>query len=103
VCILPHSPRWLAYVGRDVDAKSTWSRLGLSATEAEKEEETVRRSEVEQHQQAHVHRSFFETARLLWRKDIRLRTFLCCFMMGFQQVQIPHCLLPYLTISAFWN
>lgn len=84
-CFLPHSPRWLSHVGREAEARESWSRLGLSAAEAEKEQETVRRSENEE-QYAHVHKSFVEVLRLLWRKDLRLRTFLCCFMMGFQQV-----------------
>ena len=43
---LPHSPRWLRHVGRGAEADIAWVRLGVSAADAEKTEETANRVEV---------------------------------------------------------
>ena len=42
---LIHSPRRLRYVGRHAEAARAWERLGLSAAEAEKEDEERKRAE----------------------------------------------------------
>ena len=34
---LPHSPRWLAHIGRKEEARRTWDKLGVSAAEREKD------------------------------------------------------------------
>lgn len=79
---LPHSPRWLKHVGREADAARAWSRLGFTAAEAEKEQETTQRSE----QNVHTRENrWWDIARQLMHKNVRRRTLLGCFLMGSQQ------------------
>ncbi|KII89140.1 hypothetical protein PLICRDRAFT_109396 [Plicaturopsis crispa FD-325 SS-3] len=79
---LPHSPRWLKHVGRDAEVDVAWARLGLTAAEAEKESETVQRTEEQESRRQQDWRSI---AKQLWHRDVRMRTFLGCFLMAMQQ------------------
>ena len=81
---LIHSPRWLTHVGRHDEARRAWTRLGLNATEAEKEEVSVVNQE---RTEASQKGNWRQELRQLWAKDVRMRTFLGCFLMGMQQVQ----------------
>ncbi|KAK7689845.1 hypothetical protein QCA50_006484 [Cerrena zonata] len=74
---LPHSPRWLRHVGRRAEANVAWERLGVSAADAEKTEESANR-ERERVQRGSV----WEEARAMWEKDVRKRTALGVFVMG---------------------
>lgn len=42
---LPQSPLWLHHVGRHDEARATWSVLGVSATDAEKNEQIALREQ----------------------------------------------------------
>lgn len=76
---LPHSPRWLRHVGRGVEADATWIKLGVSAADAEKTEETANRVEMRRE-------GWLKEAQQLWNKDVRKRTALGVFLMAMQQV-----------------
>ena len=80
---LVHSPRWLLHVGRHEDALKAWTRLGLNPAEAEKED--IKTSTAEREQQ-HQEQNWKSELRQMWRKDVRKRTFLGCFLMGMQQL-----------------
>ncbi|KAA1469448.1 general substrate transporter [Dentipellis sp. KUC8613] len=86
---LPHSPRWLRHVGRIEESKRAWERLGYTATEAEKEQEVVQREHNEgaapARADAERRSGWLDTARMLFKKDIRRRTVLGIFLMGMQQ------------------
>ena len=61
-----------------------WTRLGLNATEAEKEEDAVVSQErTEASQKGNWKREL----KMMWAKDVRGRTLLGCFLMGMQQVR----------------
>ncbi|KAL5511144.1 hypothetical protein ACEPAH_4359 [Sanghuangporus vaninii] len=79
---LVHSPRWLLHVGRHDDALKAWTRLGLGPTEAEKEDIKTSSAEREQQQQ----QNWKTELRQMWKKDVRKRTVLGCFLMGMQQL-----------------
>ncbi|TFY68987.1 hypothetical protein EVG20_g3343 [Dentipellis fragilis] len=76
---LPHSPRWLQHVGRTDEASRTWSYLGFSAIEVQKEQEFVQRQASVQYV------GWYATAKMLWSKDVRGRTALGVFLMAMQQ------------------
>lgn len=80
---LPHSPRWLKHVGREADAAITWTRLGFTAAEAEKEQDTTQRIEEQIHD---PEKHWWDISRQLMDKSVRKRTLLGCFLMGSQQV-----------------
>ncbi|KAI0072032.1 hypothetical protein K474DRAFT_1629677 [Panus rudis PR-1116 ss-1] len=83
---LPHSPRWLRHVGRHDEAVKAWEKLGVSAADAEKTDESAQRERENQaRQEGHGNRgSWLQEAKQLWTKDVRKRTFLGVFLMGMQ-------------------
>lgn len=74
---LPHSPRWLRHVGRTAEADAAWVKLGVSAADAEKTEESAVRVQT-------VRESWWTRTKQLWAKDVRRRTGLGVFLMGMQ-------------------
>ncbi|KAI0034891.1 general substrate transporter [Vararia minispora EC-137] len=82
--LLPHSPRWLAHVGRTADADRAWERLGYTAAEVEKELEVQQREEREEAAAAAEQRGG-STLRMLFAHDVRRRTLLGVFLMAMQQ------------------
>ncbi|KAH8813832.1 general substrate transporter [Flagelloscypha sp. PMI_526] len=86
VPFLPHSPRWLKHIGRTQDAEHAWARLGFSAAEVEKEEERLERVENEVTPSGPAPEVKTPWYKLdLFGRDVRLRTFLGCLLMGMQQ------------------
>ncbi|KAI5119490.1 hypothetical protein M0805_009514 [Coniferiporia weirii] len=79
---LIHSPRWLRHVGRNEDALKAWTRLGLNPAEAEKEDISAANEARDGERRG----NWKTEARQLWRKDLRKRTILGCFLMGMQQL-----------------
>lgn len=98
---LPHSPRWLRHVGRQADAAHAWARLGVSRTEAEKEEETT------QELQGRSQTSAWQEIKQLWSKNVRGRTTLGCFLMAMNQVRafVPslYLLMQICGVAGVWN
>ena len=92
---LIHSPRWLRHVGRYDEAQLAWMRLGLDETEAKKEIESL---EADESIKPSTSRAWHESIRELWSKEIRMRTFLGCFIMGMQQVSEQDCRLSLLLL-----
>lgn len=89
---LIHSPRWLRHVGRHAEGARAWERLGLSAAEAEKEDEERTRAEQSEAAAASNgsvggRQGWWAEASQLWARDVRLRTFLGCYIMATQQVR----------------
>ena len=76
---LPHSPRWLRHVGRGAEADIAWVRLGVSAADAEKTEETANRVEVRRE-------GWWKETQQLWKKGVRKQTGLGVFLMAMQNV-----------------
>lgn len=80
---LPHSPRWLKHVGREAEAAKSWARLGFTAAEAEKEEETTQRDESRvEGEREH----WWVTVKQVMDKSVRRRTLLGILLMAAQQV-----------------
>ncbi|THH07666.1 hypothetical protein EW145_g3225 [Phellinidium pouzarii] len=79
---LIHSPRWLRHVGRNEDAIKAWKRLGLNPAEAEKEDISAANEERQEERRG----NWRTEVRQLWKKDVRDRTILGCFLMGMQQL-----------------
>lgn len=80
---LPHSPRWLKHIGREGDAAIVWGRLGFTAAETEKEQETAQRIEERTHS---GDPRWWDNVLQLFDKSVRKRTLLGCFLMASQQV-----------------
>lgn len=78
---LPHSPRWLRHVGRGAEADVTWVKLGVSAADAEKTEETANRVDVKRE-------GWLRETQQLWKKDVRKQTGLGVFLMAMQNVSL---------------
>lgn len=91
---LPHSPRWLRLHGREAEADAAWETLGVNlqdrqVIEAELEDGVSHSSSSakpalsDMTAEKHVKEaSFFD----LFKKDVRGRTFLAVFLMGFLQL-----------------
>jgi len=76
--LLPHSPRWLRHVGRTAEADATWIKLGVSAADAQKSEESSNCVETKRI-------GLWKGVKQLWGKDVRKRSALGIFLMGMQQ------------------
>ncbi|KAF2161903.1 hypothetical protein M409DRAFT_37484 [Zasmidium cellare ATCC 36951] len=89
--LLPDSPRWLILNGRRQEADKVWDLLGVkredreAMDEGEHQEEQIALSQVleEPAERANEKHATFAD---LWARDVRRRTFLAVFMMGFLQL-----------------
>ncbi|KAK0458443.1 general substrate transporter [Desarmillaria tabescens] len=74
----PHSPRWLKLVNRHRDVDEAKRRLGVAGTNAE---DNSVDTEI-----PNVRGNLGQDIKNLWRKDIRMRTLFCVFIMAIQQL-----------------
>ncbi|KAI1998255.1 hypothetical protein LOZ53_000040 [Ophidiomyces ophidiicola] len=94
---LPPSPRWLRLHGRDADADAAWETLGIKAEDRQMIEEDLEEGVVDSNdagskdsrsptrateKQKQEEGGFFD----LFKKDVRGRTWLAVFLMGFLQL-----------------
>ncbi|KAH8589615.1 general substrate transporter [Bisporella sp. PMI_857] len=94
---LPPSPRWLRLHGRDADADAAWETLGVKMEDRQSIEESLEEGVIDNNEDASTasgsparvfekekqeESDFFD----LFKKDVRGRTMLAVFLMGFLQL-----------------